>query len=689
MKKISVFITLLSVVALSVSAQKKLYLSQHPVFDEWVDSPRVHPVPPKLADQPAIILLNDVEIDYRYEGRTLAKHVKKHMIVKVLNDGGIDEFRTIEIPLERGVKIPEIKARTILPSGEVVKMSPKKIKLALNSRGLYVVLIPMEGVEKNSEIEYLVKEVQDGHAFGSMYFQNTLPISKTRFKISYPKDLSFDAKSFNGFPDMKEELHNNRHQMIAEVEDIPALFPEKVSFYEWQRMAVEYRISYYLNGNKEKVKFNTWNKFARYNFDRFYNISKKEKEVVNKFLSELGVKANGNEVENIKKIEDGIKERIVLYSVVDYEERNEVIAHFERRSMSKFSAGYDERREVLDTVLTKKSASHSGYIRLFVACLRQAGIHHELGWAWDRTDDRYDPSFESWNGLDYALIYFPKQKKFLRPTSTNLRYPFYPYNLANSRGVFITIPERGQVTGDLYKIRKIATPSEQQTHKDISASLSFTKDMQPKADISYEWYGFFAEDLREKLPFARPDEAKEIATNIVSFTNNKKSIEKYSFSNVKPQNYSEDKPLTLYTSVNASALLEKAGYRYLVNVGRIIGNHADLYDEKKPRTTPVDLLYPYARNATITVNIPKGYRVLNLNDIHMEADYYNTEVDKVIGFESNYKLVKDYKHGDKLIITVKEFYKQIHFNKYEYWRFRKVYDAAADFANLTLVMTRR
>ncbi len=73
----------------------------------------------------------------------------------------------------------------------------------------------------------------------------------------------------------------------------------------------------------------------------------------------------------------------------------------------------------------------------------------------------------------------------------------------------------------------------------------------------------------------------------------------------------------------------------------------------------------------------------------MSADYLNGDLDNVISFNSNYKLVKDSKNGDKLIITVNESYTQLHFPLTEYERFRKVYNTAADFNNVWLVMAKK
>ncbi len=99
--------------------------------------------------------------------------------------------------------------------------------------------------------------------------------------------------------------------------------------------------------------------------------------------------------------------------------------------------------------------------------------------------------------------------------------------------------------------------------------------------------------------------------------------------------------------------------------------------------------YPISFNRKITLNIPKGYKVLNPEAVRMNADYLNGELETVINFSSDYRFIKDNKNGDKLVITVKESYTQLHFPLTEYERFRQVYNTAADFNNVMLVMVKK
>ena len=182
MKKLSSFIFLCSVAALSASAQK--YTTAKPRPAEWADRPVVHPVPPEFAKEPAIMLLNEFSLDYRVEGKSFNMYSTEHRLIKVLDDRGIETYNTLDIPVYSGTRVPSIKARTILPNGKVKEIAQDMILVTKNPHGYWSIIIAMEGVEKYSEIEYIIKEIHNADYFGSYTFQYDIPVLETHFHRS-------------------------------------------------------------------------------------------------------------------------------------------------------------------------------------------------------------------------------------------------------------------------------------------------------------------------------------------------------------------------------------------------------------------------------------------------------------------------------------------------------------------------
>lgn len=664
MKKISILI-LLTLAAGTAGAQKKL--SYKPPFVAWENKPSIHPVPPEYQYEPAIILQQDLSLDYRYEGRDINVYYTFHKTVKVLNDKGIEWFNKIAIPVAFGTRVPSIKARTILPNGTVKNIEKDMIKVTKNEYGENVVVFAMEGVEKNAEIELLLSEIRPLSFFGNEYFQFPIPVLSSRFEIYYPKDMIFEERGYNGFPQAREIAEHNRKHVLVTMADIPALQPEAHSFYDLYRMRVEYRVHNFVNANdydKERPRIFTWTDFGKRIFNNYYNISRKERAAVNRYLMELGVRPYGNEAENIRKIEDGIKKDIVLYPNMD-----------------------ESEAAVLDSIISRKSATSKGMIRLMAACFTQAGVKHELGMAGNRHEHRFDNTFDNWGNMDEYVFYFPGQKKFLSPTSVYLRYPLVPDELLNNNGIFCTIPPKWDITDMQYEVKKITPPPAAQSQRSIAAAVHFAKGMEASVDVSYSFTGYTAAMLRKELLVQPKNKEKDLVREVVGIAAKPEDIVKYTITNEGLENFYTYKPLEITATVNTNRFVEKGGYRYLLRIGDIIGAHDEQYDDKK-RVMPVDLDYPQSAAYTITVNIPKGYKIMNQGDLKMHADYVDRDLKAVISFNSDCVLRRDRKNGDKLIITVTESYPKMHFPVTEYNRYRSVVNAAADFNKVALVMTR-
>lgn len=696
MRKISAIIPFLLIAATPTFAQKRFpqreklnppfKLSDPVKYVEWAENPKIHPLPPEYADQPAILVKRDIFVDYRYEGKGLSSYITEHYIIKVLNEEGIEEFnkQLIEVPF--GSRIPLIKARTITTDGKVYEIAKDMMKTTAGSSG-HAVAVVMEKVEKNAEIEILIKRIFTAADYNREYFQFDLPVLSSRFELSYPKDLQFEMKSHAGFPELKDTVVNKRKHFVVEMENIVPIEREPFSMPNLHRMSLEYRFKNY-SQNTERPRLNTWDDYARKMWDDNYKLSQKEKAAVNKFLSDLGVRANSTEAEKIKKIEEGIKTRITQYDVVDYDLRKEVLASRDFRSMSTYSAYYDDKKEVLDSIIVKRTATNRGLVKLFAACLLQADVKHELGSVGDRREYTFYRNFENWEGMKYSLFYFPNLKQFMSPTAINLRYPVIPAFLTGGKGVFCNIPSNGVPKGSLFAFRPITPLSAKESQSNVTANVSFDRNMDAQVDVAYAYTGYDAINFRTNMALAKKDKVKELVKNNISFVNKLSDINKYTVANEGYENYYSNKPLEIYASVNATTLTEKAGNNYLFALGALAGNHSDLYAEKE-RQMPLDVLYPNGYTKTITINVPKGYKILNPDAATMSADYLDANENTVISFTSDYIIQKDKVNGDKMIITVKEFCSQLHFPVSEYDRFRAVTNTAADFNKVKLLIGRR
>lgn len=135
MKRITAIVFAVFVASAPATAQygqKKL--SARPKFIEFADNPNpgLHSVPPEYAEESAYIVQNDVEMDYKEEGRSLNAYYVMHTIWKVLDESGVEEHKALSIRVDGKTRFQYIKARTITPDGKVREVPQNMIKVTVD-----------------------------------------------------------------------------------------------------------------------------------------------------------------------------------------------------------------------------------------------------------------------------------------------------------------------------------------------------------------------------------------------------------------------------------------------------------------------------------------------------------------------------------------------------------------------------
>jgi hypothetical protein len=131
--------------------------------------------------------------------------------------------------------------------------------------------------------------------------------------------------------------------------------------------------------------------------------------------------------------------------------------------------------------------------------------------------------------------------------------------------------------------------------------------------------------------------------------------------------------------LQSKSLIEDAGEDLLIKIGETIGRQSELYQENQ-RMLPISvgILHDYYRKITLT--IPQGFKVDNLNDLNMHVEM-KTDGKTGCIFTSEATLA-----GNQLTIISKEYYLEPGYPASRYEEFRKVINAAADFNKKTLLL---
>ena len=664
--------------AFGFSATAQYHTPKTPDSD-WVAKPVPHGYPKEYAKEPALVLNQSENVEYKYEGHDAPVYHTFHRLIKILDERGVEMYSTVSIPFHSAARIDEIKARTISADGKVHDIPLHMFKQSQDEYGSPCIKFAMEGVGKNSEVEVYLKTLSSFTAFGSTYFQYPVPVLDLKFEMAYPKEFIVEQKGYNGFETMRDTLIKGRRHMKVHMHDIAGIKPEPFSFLYPHLMRTEWRISYWSNDNGNEKRLFTWDEYTKDFYTNVFNIpdgrtpeqyfltpngqdfyrGDTERKAVNRFLTSIGVNGSETELEKIIKIERGIKNTVTLYPVVD------------------------DRSGRLDTIVSKHAATVYGYLKLFAACFAQSDVKCEFGTTTDRRWHLFNSSFENWNVVSEYLLYFPNQKNYLAPTELFIRYPLIPGIEQGNAGVFCKMSTPSESRPRVADVRAIPENAPTDNCSNVTADISFSSGMNPKMDLTYTWGGLDAVPLRTHFNTNRSQELqRSTAEELVGGVIRPADLVSFSTANESPDSFTTRKPFVLKARVNSSGMVEKAGGRYLVKIGDLMGQHAELYDPKE-RKLPVDIDHPYSKKVVLHITLPGGYRALNLKSLQNRIEFFDGSNRKFpkCSFVSSCS-----QRGNKLTITVYEQYAKVHYHLSEYQEFRKVMNAGADFSKFSLVL---
>lgn len=644
---------------LAILSHKCLYAqTTFPTISYWNDTPsRIAAIPEKYRKEPAVILQDNSLIRFVTNGKSTDAFVTMHRTVKLQDERGVESFNKLTFPLYRGYELKDIKARTILPNGKIIDVLRDKVKENVNEDGSRALAIAMEGVVKDAIVEFYVAYKKPPSFFGRELFQLSIPVLHGTFEIQSPSRLKFEQKGYNGFPTVTDTLIGDTRFLFAEMHDIPPMSRSETYSYPDLYMArSEYKISY-LPEEKGSVRVFTWQEMVQKLYDNAYDADDKERKAVKKFLQQAGVAADEPEERKIRKIESAIKGSITLY----------------KQETS-------EKGWRLENVINKKAATESSMVRLFANCFEMAGVKHELGMAPDRSQRTLDEDFENWSSLEHYVFYFPNQQKYLSPASVYIRYPFTITDIVENKALFCKITKLGNMTTAIADIRVVPAIATEESQHNIDATITFDEAMEATTRMKVSFTGYSAMGMREYAVLLPKDKLKDLVQSICGLSEKPEQLLEYDVTGAEFDNYFDNVPLVMSARINSPQLTEKAGSRYILKIGDVIGRQQELYQDAE-RHLPIDVTYPHLLNRIITIVVPNGYKILNPEVTKMQVDYKDEQGTATCGFKSDYKI-----DGDKMTITISEFYHKVHYSSAAYEPFRKVINAAADFNKVSLML---
>jgi hypothetical protein len=633
----------------NLTGQTKFYLNY-----DWDKKPVLNATDPKYKDSDYYTVKEKHVLEYAYNSNNeLGLYETKHVITHINNDKGVEYKNKMYISSSKIIEMVDIRARCITASGKVINLDKNSIKQVDNfeDRGPYTIFA-FEGVEPNCDIEYMYTSKKYVTTYGSFDKQFSFPQKNMEIDFITPKNLIFELKSYNGFPQFTSDTSNQKvNHLVTKATDIPEFETEKYSADEASRMYFSYHLRY--NTATSKAKYYTWNTIGNDFITTYYKTEKDDSKAVSKLIDKSGAGKKATDLEKIKTLESYVKKNII-YTTEPPENLT------------------------LEKAVNQKVISGFLLNKLFVTAAIEMNINFELVFTNNRFECEFDGNFEGHTQLNELLIYFPSIGKYLTPANYYSRLGFPPAQFTYNKALYVKATEVSGTIAAITKIKSIPGSEYTASQNVIKAKVSFEgEDFTPKTNISHEFTGYSSFNIQPIFYVLTEEQKKESAESILKQVGENTVVKNYKVENTEAENILE-KPFIINGNIETSQLVEKAGEKFLYKVGLIIGPQAELYQEK-PRKNDIVLEYAHGFVRNIEIEIPAGYKISNLKDLELNV-VLSEDNKETAYFKSTQKV-----EGNKLIVDISEQYMKTFYSKALYKEYKDVINAAADFNKVTLI----
>ena len=621
-------------------------------------NPSLHVLTEQEKEGDFIKLKERLVLDYEYESSgNLVMYETTHVLLHINNDQGVEEMNKVYIPASSIIKQIDIQARTITPEGKVIPFDTSAIKRVdnLENSGPYIIFA-LSGVEKGSELEYIYTNKKTPIIYSYWKLQDKFLKKDVSVEIISPKNLIFEAKSYNGFANfVKDTTSIGQNRLMASTDKIDPIDDEKYSMGSANRMRFDLQLTYNLYKGKNRM----------YNYEsagvEFYNIlfpfEKEDNKAISKLIKTLGLEKLKTDSLKLLTLEQWLKTHI----------------------------GYQEAapNAHLDKVLEVKYGNDLELQRLYVAAAQQLKIPVEVVLTSDRTKRKFDADFPSYNSLTDYLLYFPSVDKYLSAIDYSSRLGWPTATLVGSKGLFIKEVTIGDLKTGVSKVKPTQPTPYTFSHNNIDCIVEFDPEtFTPNINFKQDFLGYCAYSLQPLLPYLDEEKKKKFLEEMSKFLG-KETIVKSSKMTGATSDDVMVAPLVIESQIQAPTLVENAGAKLLFKIGELIGPQEEMYQEKK-RTQDGEIPYAHSFKRTLKVNIPAGYKLSesksnDLNGLKVEKKY-DVDGKTVSVFRTDYTL-----NGSLLTVTVYEDYETLFYPLERYEEWRKIINASADFNKVVIV----
>ncbi len=622
---------------------------------DWENSPEFEQLSLESEQQNAIVLKDFKAIEYYFDETIdeLLQLYTVHSKIQVNTHEAVEMYNKHYMPMRRVLAIVDLRVR-VITKDRVLEIEDIDLKdyEGEDDYSSYK-YFAIDGVEVGSQIEYIYTfKMQPQLEGGREFFQSDELKLNTEFHLFCDDKMFFNTKSYNGFKTLElDTAIDGKNHYFANLDMIEPLKPELYAPYNNSLMRVEFKLDHIDPAGE--VKLYTYDQISN-QLNNYLRSGVTKKDI--KALKKLSKKLNLDEAEEIEKV------RIIE----DYIKRNITISQ-------------TDNHEEIEMILESLVANQRGLMKLYVSFFDLNSITYKFGLTSDRTSVLMDPDFESYSFLENYFFYFQEYDKFMAPTEIFYRVGYIPFSWSNNHGLFINSVSQGESISSVGEVEFIEPLAYNKNEDILDVKIDFEGEFEAlNIDIKRTLSGYNATYIQPIFELVPESDVKLVISDLLNLAGRDFELKEYRLKNSSVDSIYLKPFIIEGKASTTSSFFDKAGNRYLLKIGEVIGEQVEMYQEEE-RKLPVENEFNRNYERKIQFEIPEGFKVRNLDDLNMDISH-GENGEKSMGFSSEYEIV-----DDKVNVYIKEYYKQLDYPLEDFDKFREIINAAADFNKKVLI----
>ena len=522
----------------------------------------------------------------------------------------------------------------------------KMINKSTSSENYNYYKIP--GIKEQDVVEVIYTVKRDFNFNGNKIIEESYPILSSKFILIENKFKS-NIKIYNSFNSLVEDtLIDGKKSKLINFKNLDATSNEQYS----TPIANKIKVSYQCYENREDVlQTEYWNNLVQNLSELFFpgSINPKANELFNK-IKNNNISIPFDEITVSNKIDEYIKNNFII-SDDDDPNLNEISYIFDNKISNDFSI-----------------------IQVYTNLLKAAKIDYEVAISCNRFFLKFDPELFDPNQLREFVIYLPNSEKYISPNRIEYRVSEAPDDLLGNYGVFIDknldyyFSEITQSDKNFSEIKK-------------NIEVSIPKNLKKlKIKENRSFSGYWAIMNRNYISLSENEETDFLTDYFTISGLNNKKVTNYNIKNFDISNNFNNTPLRINSTITTTDLVEEVDGLVYLKVGKVIGLQSNLFNDNK-RINEIEINFPNSYEYEINIEIPKGYKISDYSELIKSKEFISVDGSISAKFNSNTTY-----NNNKINIVIKEFYKNLRYDKGRYQEFRAVINAAARFYESSVIL---